>query len=301
MTKRILLVIFLVLPLLVQAQRRNRYRYEIGFDIGAANFLGELGGANQIGTNGFKDLEFSLTRPAFGVHVRYRKGRFWGYKTAFMYGRLTGDDALTKEPFRYNRNLHFRSNIFELSGQVEFFLTKEKFGHLYRYSSVRGFANIDLQAYLFLGVGGIWFNPKAQFADKWYALQPLGTEGQGLKPGTKKYSRVNVCIPLGIGFKTAVGRRLSVGLELGMRKTFTDYIDDVSTTYYDNSAIVASNGATAGYFADPSRGLIEFPDNIQVTGAGQQRGDSKDDDAYMFAQITFNYKIGKFKRTRSKF
>jgi hypothetical protein len=172
---------------------------------------------------------------------------------------------------------------------------------LYKYGSVRGKANIDIQTYLFLGVGGFWFNPKAQFENKWYALQPLTTEGQGIKPNTRKYSRVSVCIPVGIGFKSAVSRRWSVGLELGLRKTFTDYIDDVSTTYYDNTAIVAANGALAGYFADPSRGLIELPDNIQVTGAGQQRGDAKDDDAYMFAQITFNYKIGKFRRTRSKF
>jgi hypothetical protein len=108
MQKRLLIVIALILPLLAFSQRNKRYRWEVGVSMGATNFLGDLGGANQIGTHFVKDLEFSLTRSAFGVHMRYRKDRFFGYSAAFNYGKVSGDDALTQEMFRNNRNLNFK-------------------------------------------------------------------------------------------------------------------------------------------------------------------------------------------------
>lgn len=301
MLKRYLVLLLIVLPLVAQAQRKSRYRYEVGIGLGASNFLGDLGGANQIGTNGLKDLEFSLTRPSFSAFLRYRKARYFGYRVSFAYGKVSGYDGLTTEPYRNNRNLHFKSNIFELSSQFEFYFTKERPDHLYRYKGVSGLKNVDMQVYAFMGVGAFWFNPKADYNGTWYALQPLGTEGQTLKPGTQKYSRVSVAVPIGIGIKNAINHRWSVGLELGIRKTFTDYIDDVSTTYYDKNLIAAAFGPAAGYFADPSLGLIQAPPGFEPNGIGQQRGDSSDNDAYLFAHITVNYKIGRFRRTKSKF
>jgi Domain of unknown function (DUF6089) len=301
MLKRCLLFLFIVLPLFADAQRRSRYRYEVGVGIGVSNFLGELGGANQIGTNGLRDLEFSLTRPSFSAFLRYRKARFFGYRAAFSYGKVSGYDGLTEEIFRNNRNIHFKSNIFEFSTQFEFYFTKERPGHLYKYKGVTGLKNIDMQVYAFSGIATFWFNPKANYNGTWYALQPLATEGQTLKPGTKKYSRVSVAIPIGIGFKNALDRRWSIGLEFGIRKTFTDYIDDVSTTYYDKNAIAAAFGPAAGYFADPSLNLIPRDPGFEVTGIGQQRGDSSDNDSYLFAHVTVSYKIGRFRRTKSKF
>ncbi|MBK7970811.1 MAG: hypothetical protein IPK08_18870 [Bacteroidetes bacterium] len=79
---------------------------------------------------------------------------------------------------------------------------------------------------------------------------------------------------------------MGVGLEYGIRKTFTDYIDDASKTYYDNNEILSFNGAVAAAMADKSD--QEFP---YITAAGQQRGDPRDKDAYMFAIISINYKI----------
>ncbi len=309
MHKRFLLLLLLFIPLLADAQRRGRYRWEVGLDLGAANILGDLGGANQIGTNGFKDLEVILTRPSLGVHARYRKARYFGYKMNFLYGKVSGDDKLTQERFRNNRNIHFKSNIFELSTQLEFYFTKERPGHLYKYKSIKGWKHIDMQVYLFIGAGAFWYNPKAQFQGQWYALQPMGTEGQGIVGNKKRYSRVSVAIPIGIGFKYALDRRWSIGLEYGIRKTFTDYIDDVSTTYYDRDEIFNANGGTAGgtaayaayYFADPSLGLIPTVDGVSPTGVGMQRGDSSDNDAYMLVELSINYKIARIRKTKSKF
>ncbi len=306
MAKRILLLLLIILPAFAFAQRNKRYKWEACLGIGAANFLGDLGGANQIGTNGVKDLEIVLTKPSISLNARYRKGRYWGYKGGFYWGQVSGFDYLTTERYRNNRNLHFRSNIFEFSVMTEFYFTKERPGHIYKYKKLKGWRHIDAQFYLTGGVGGFWYNPKASYNGTWIALQPIGTEGQGYKPGTKKYSRFTVCVPVGVGMKSALNRRWSIGLEIGLRKTFTDYIDDVSTVYYDPAEIAANNPSlsqAAVFFADPSLGNITAANNdgIDPTAVGQQRGDATDNDAYMFVHVTVNYKIGKFRKTKSKF
>lgn len=319
--RKLLLLILLVSPLLVSAQykkpkvkkannfslaAKSKVRKEYIIGIGAANFLGELGGANQIGTNFVKDLEFSATRPSVALGMRYKFKPRWAVKGGFYYNLVSGSDALTQEPFRNNRNLNFRSNIFELSVQGEFFFTKEQSGHIYKIKNAKGMKTYDYQGYLFLGIGGFYFNPQAKYHGSWVNLQPLGTEGQGLPGGGKKYSRVALCIPYGIGGKYAIDKDWSVGLEIGIRKTFTDYIDDVSTVYYDNAAIYNARGEVAAALADPS--LHNFPESLggDATGykqsaTGQKRGDSTHKDAYMFIDLTASYKVPYRRRTRSKF
>ena len=307
MQKRLLLALLLILPLLATAQRNKRYRWEAGIDIGAANFLGDLGGANQIGTHFIKDLELSLTRTALGAHVRYRGNRFIAYRANFMYGKINGNDALTEERYRHNRNLNFKSNVFELSGVLEFYLSKERPGHIYNYKKLKGWRHIDIQTYGFIGIGGFYYNPKSVRARQWYALRPLHTEGQGLKPQTKQYSSFSLSFPMGMGLKYAVNRRWNVGLEYGLRLTITDYIDDVSTVYVDPALLTASldaqTAALAIYFAQPGGYDITAAENggVDPTGIGQQRGESKYNDAYMFMCVTVNYKLGKFRKTHSKF
>ena len=46
------------------------------------------------------------------------------------------------------------------------------------------------------------------------------------------YSYYAFSIPFGMGVKYSFSKRIATTLEWGMRKTFTDYIDDISTTYY---------------------------------------------------------------------
>jgi hypothetical protein len=319
MQKKLLLLLLFMIPLLASAQYGGRHRYkrannfasnkkkprkEYVFAIGAANFLGELGGANQVGTNFVKDLEFSTTRPSVAIGMRYKTSKRFGVKGGLYYQLVSGSDKLTKEPFRNNRNLSFRSHIFELSAQAEFYLTKEQQGHRYKIKNAKGMKNYDYQAYIFLGIGGFFYNPQAKYEGAWVNLQPLSTEGQGLPGGPKKYKRVSLCIPYGIGAKYNLNKDWSVGLEIGIRKTFTDYIDDVSTVYYDNALLRDEKGTMAGELADPSLSNypVELgPSNAQQTAAGQQRGDPKDKDAYMFVNITVSYKVPYKKRTRSKF
>lgn len=256
------------------------------YGLGATNTLTDLGGADQIGTNFVRDMELSMTRFMGTLGLRYKITYSISTKTSLTYGFIQGDDKLTKEPYRSYRNLTFKTTIFEFSNIYEFSIIQEKEGHRYNLRRVRGLKGLKLHTYYFFGWGVFYYNPKAKYKGKWYALQPLGTEGQGILESRKKYNRIGFCIPWGIGFNYALDRRWNIGLELCVRKTFTDYIDDVSTTYVDKEFIRESKGDIAAYFADPSDGT-----HPNWTAPGQQRGDPKDKDVYMSLSLLLSYKL----------
>lgn len=289
----------------------KKYRKEVYGSVGAANFLGDLGGLNKIGTDYSPvDLEFTETRTAFQLGYRYKLAKWFNISTQFNYLIVRGDDKLTKEPFRQNRNLNFKSNIFELSGRLEFVYMANRVGHRYgiKRTLSRRMKNRSWDFTAFVGIGGFYYNPKARNAKgQWVKLKGLHTEGQGLNGGPKQYSNYSVCIPMGLAYRIYFNRKVCVGIEANFRKTFTDYIDDVSGVYYDKSAIQTAYGKDAAYFADPNLGLIpgQTTPGDQLTGKeAQMRGDSKQKDAYMSLQLTVGYiikqKRGKT-RLRSKF
>lgn len=297
MNKKLLRLSFLLLliPFVANSQisrkRWKAYRIEFDFGVGASNFLGELGGANQVGTHALRDLELSQSRLAFSGGMRYRIAQWFALHPRITYGKVAGDDKLTTEFFRNYRNLNFKSNILEVAVTGELSFIKEQMGRRYRLRGVRGIRNIEISAYGFAGIGAFYFNPKGELNGKFYALQPLGTEGQGAIETRKKYKRIQVCVPLGLGFKYAIDRNWSVGLELGLRHTFTDYIDDVSKTYVDPSLLQRENGQLSPLLADKSRPGEYIPDYTYISEAGQHRGDPRHNDSYLFAIFSLNYRL----------
>ncbi len=274
----------------------KRLRYEVCFGLGVANFLGDLGGANMIGTNYFNDLEINTTRPAVTLGMRYKLDPRQAVKVEFNWGMVAGDDRLTAWANRNNRLLQFRSHILEFGARYEFMAIKERVGHRYRLRGIKGQKALELYPYGFIGIAGFYFNPQGLDASgTWRDLAPLHTEGQSLIVTRKDYSQFQFAIPIGFGFKYAIDKQWLVGLEYGMRKTFTDYIDDVSTTYFDNETIKNLHGATAAYLADPNLG--KNPDYA----AGQQRGDPTDHDVYMFLTVSVNYKLKTGRNNLPKF
>lgn len=279
-------------------------RHSFGMGLGASFFLGELGGRDQIGTDFVYDLEFAETRPALQLMYRYQLGSRFYAKAQFAYALVGGNDALTEEIFRRNRNLHFRSNIFEFSIQGEFdivdFTPKNRYGRV-KTSKLEGSA-----VYLSAGVGITRFNPQGNFEGTWYNLRDLGTEGQLQDGGPSEYSPYTVVIPLGIGYRLQINKEWTVGFEIAHRITFTDYMDDVSTVYFDNQEINDNQGELAAFFADPSLGFYTDENGSRVplnsTETGLQRGDPNDNDAYFFAMFNAYYKIAKkrFKRGRGR-
>jgi hypothetical protein len=262
---------------------------EARFGVGMSNILSELGGANRIGSHFFRDYEIIMTRPAVNLGVRYYYPQsHWAAMFNITYARVAGRDNLTKDIYRQNRNLNFRSYVMEFSVQGEYHFSEYRGGAIYELREVVGMKSKGIDWYIFAGIGGFWYNPKGQYNAKWYALQPLSTEGQGLFPTRKKYRRFTGCIPIGIGGKYAIDRKstLMIGFEMGFRYTFTDYLDDVSTTYVDPAVILANKGQTAVNLADPSLGLVPGQNGI-----GEQRGDPRFNDVYMMMLFNINYKL----------
>jgi len=293
-----------------QAQRWKYNRSEVTFSTGACNFIGELGGKNGIGTNNMSDFDFPSIRPIvnFGYSYRILPKATWSNDITFGY--LYGNDKFTKEAFRSNRNISFRSPIFEYSSIINYFLFSEKEGAKYTLSGYRLkpkrsilpqiFKNkeVNVYPYIYTGICFFHFNPQSKYpADgsvvsmrgKWVSLRPLKTEGEGIIPTRPEYSLNQIAIPIGIGLKYYLNRIWAVSFDYGIRITFTDYIDDVSTTYVDpnmlRSAIGGDQGELAAYFSNPSKN----PNSL--TFPGQQRGDLRDNDSYMFAKVTMYYKI----------
>ena len=301
---------FLPFVALSQTANKNswkRQRHEVFFGIGAANFLGDLGGKDAVGKDySYADLELSLTRPSATIGHRYRLNRNFALRTDFNYMKLWGNDALTKETYRNNRNLSFKSNIFELSTHIEFAYYFGDNGNRYHIKNTfsRRMKSYNHYIYVFQGVGVFYYNPKAEYQGNWYALQPLSTEGQGLPGGPKKYKRISYSLPLGLGYRITLQRKYSIGIEYNFRKTFTDYIDDVSGTYYDKDLLLQYKGPIAVALADPSLGNIPTATMPNGDGSGAQRGDNEFD-SYMSVEFKFGYildnKLKKRKTTRAKF
>ncbi|MBS1652809.1 MAG: hypothetical protein JSU07_12440 [Bacteroidetes bacterium] len=282
----------------------KKYRQEVFISTGASGFLGDLGGRDRIGTHYSPiDLNLTQTRTAFGVGYLYKVKRWFNVSGKFNWLILRGNDAQTSEPYRQNRNLNFKTNIFELSGRLEFGFLSNKVGNRYGIKRTfnRRMKNNNWSLFGFVGVGFFYFNP---YSLSGTALKPLHTEGEGLPGGPSNYSNYQVCIPIGLYYKYIINKQWTIGVEFSWRKTFTDYIDDVSGTYYDKAKLMAAYGPTAVHFADPSLGLIPGATLPNANGTGAQRGDPSNYDSYLSLEVTVGYIIKqkrKRARLRSKF
>ena len=135
------------------------------------------------------------------------------------------------------------------------------------------------------------FNPQAEYNDRWIDLQPLGTEGQGIKGYEDRYKLTQISIPFGIGYKFNIWRNFAGAVEWGMRRTFTDYLDDVSTVYVETNKLSSNNGPLSAALADRSLEPLG-PDG---TNTSMQRGETNREDWYIFTGFMLTFKIGQAK------
>lgn len=218
--------------------------------------------------------ELTQYHPAANMFVRGTvlgglvSGRFGVSK-----GTISGDDKFSVDKFHIVRNLNFTSPI------TEAYLVAEL--NLFSFNPCK---NRRFSPYAVGGIAVYHFDPMTSYYGELYHLQPLGTEGQGLPGYAAKYNLTQLSIPLGGGIKYAINKRLIVSGEFVMRKTFTDYLDDVSTVYPDRAQLASQNGTAA---ADLTyRGFKHYDDSYLK---GLQRGDKTDKDWYNFVQINFSY------------
>ncbi len=271
----------------------NKKEFIIG--VGGTNFLGDLGGRNQIGTD-FSPVDLDIQATSIGgiIGYRYRFKPHWATTFSVSGGLLRGSDANTEEIVRNSRNLSFRSPIVTVSQRMEWLLyTYEQFGSRYNIPGIRSAKERNNQFYLFAGIGASYFNPQAKLNGSWVNLADLNTEGQGLDGGPKDYQPFTLSIPLGVGFRWGIDKVYRIGFEVSYVFTFSDYIDDVSGVYYNRDEIEAAYGADAAYLSNPS------VQNQYWFSEGQQRGDDNRD-SYVTANIVI-YRNLTYKPTNYKF
>lgn len=243
----------------------NASRSELGFMIGGTYYIGDM--------NPF--MPFKNTHLSGGILYRYSLHPRASLRANFLYGRVSGDDSESKIDMLRERNLNFTSNIWELAGGIEFNYFPFQIGND-RYKGT---------AYLLAQIGLFRMNPKTVSDNgNEVELQPLGTEGQGTSLSSRgRYSLTQLCIPLGVGAKMTLGEKASLNFEIGLRKTFTDYIDDIrSGSYVDTEALAAENGPLAASLSNRSLSQDRFG----------RRGDAATKDWYVFAGAMVTFRLG---------
>jgi hypothetical protein len=292
----ICLFTFLSIHSKAQSLHFGNGKFEVGLGIGPSFFLGDLGGSEGKGKTFIKDVDMPLTKLMKGIYINVYPVEWLGFRLAGNIGYLEGDDAQAPnkggaERFRLYRNLKFRSNLWDAYAGLEIYPTV----FLEQYDGLQG----KIRPYGFIGVGAFHFNPQGEYVASngtktWVDLKPLKLEGQGMSeyPDRKEYALTQLMIPMGGGIKYYVKENFYVGFEILHRKTFTDYIDDVSTKYIDPRYFDAHLPATQAAQARQ----LSYRENFYNPAVSRryintQRGDPKENDAYFSSNLRLGWRF----------
>lgn len=266
--KKLILIIALVFPFVMQAQT-----FEIGAIVSGSNYLGDL-------TNNTVLFDVGATRPSVGAFARLNTGAFLSTRASVNFIQIFGDDARSIEPSRRSRNLNFRNNIMEASLIQEI--------NIFGFNPAAGKA---FSPYVFAGVAYYTHNPTTEYNGRTVDLQPLGTEGQGIEGFDDPYALNGIAIPFGAGLKYGISDNFTLAVEFSPRKTNTDYLDDVSTSYLDYNFLLEQNGQAA---ADLNYRGYEYygvtPGELGIPNA--PRGNPNRNDWYYTTSITASWRFG---------
>ncbi|MBM3427462.1 MAG: hypothetical protein FJX95_01615 [Bacteroidetes bacterium] len=311
-----LFILFILCGLIVE-DSFSQFRYDYGVRLGAANYLGDIGGKSQPRRDFVLDMHMPSTRWAVGGFIRKRKNKRIAYSATLDYLRIQDTDQLSTYFPRRARNLEFKNDMLELSGRLEYTLYYDSD------LSNQGYFNPDMKIYVFSGVAGLYTNPQgyinqyaadyigsatgnpaADYYDTWISLRKYKTEGQD-----KSYSPFTVSIPMGIGMYFTYLKKWRVGWEYNWRFTFTDYLDDISKEYPTKERIRETAGKidapiVTGYvFHSYDQEYINSPMNVENIPAANfwyqnsPRGNPLNNDNYM----TFQVYVSKVIRSKSNF
>jgi hypothetical protein len=246
----------MLFPIIAQAQ------WNVNLFGGFANYIGDLQS---------KNYTTQQSHGAFGAGVQYDLDGHFSLLANGSFGRVSASDAYSTNPLLRARNLNFESKIYEGNVLAEYNLLDL---NIHRFSP-----------YVFAGVALYHFNPYTyDTLGKKVYLRPLSTEGEGLSqyPDRKPYSLFQVAIPFGAGIKLRISNTVVLAYEIGLRKLFTDYLDDVSATYVDRATLLAAKGPEAvelAYRGNQLKGGDPYP------AANSLRGNSGRDDWYYMSGI----------------
>ncbi|WP_090994077.1 type IX secretion system protein PorG [Pedobacter insulae] len=261
--KKIILSFFI----LISAQKFiYAQRAEIGVNMGGTGYIGEFNQFNPVKISGVNA----------GIFAKINIDPYWGVGIHYNYGKIKGDDARSNNDELRNRNLNFKTSLNEIA-----FIGSLNFFDMYSPGSRKRFS-----PYLFAGVGGVIFEPTTIRLEDKIKLREYNTEGL-----PKQYRNYAMTIPYGAGVKYKKNENITLFAQIGYRTTFTDYLDDVSGKYPDPSQWNSTNSFNVGISQELSDRSRELPTSggSYLYRPGDQRGDFRKRDTYVFVNIGISY------------
>lgn len=241
--------------------------WRLGVFGGAASYQGDLQ------PNSFS---FSQSNYMISAWVRKSVSNRVSLKAGLSSGKLGAADSNNREYLK-PRNLSFETKFTE--------------GFLILDYTMFDLSKTKLSPYGYLGLSIFKYNPFTydQKGSKIY-LKPLSTEGQGLPqyPDRKEYSLTQKALAFGGGLRYALNEHLLLSIDAGQRKTFTDYLDDVSSSYVDPTVLLAEKGPKAVELAYRTD---EYFGNTSSPYHGEQRGTPKEMDWYYYLGLSAEVKL----------
>ncbi len=246
----------------------------LSFPVNAQNLHLNLfaGTSNYQGDLQDKAFTFSQAHFAGGAGVSYDLSDHVSLRSGVTFATVSANDKYGRNSFR---NLNFTSAITEVNLGAEYYITPIE-AHV-------------LTPYVFAGIALYHFNPYTRdTAGTKYFLNPLSTEGEGFVAGKNYYNLTQFAIPFGAGVKFSLSDNVNVGVELGLRKLFTDYLDDVSSTYVDETLLLNNRGPKAvelAYRGGELKNASPYP------AEGTVRGSAPHKDWYYFTGVTASFRL----------
>ena len=248
--KKILLLLLIMITI---SKTHWSQKNEVGLLLGGANYFGDIG------------FKISKTRPAFGIFFKKHNQKKISFLFYLKNLTITADDSDTPEGPRRWRNLRFKNNLTEISSSIQYNLIQK--------NDVRNKGKYNLKARINLHFGTSFFyhNPKGSIygSSSWINLAPLETENI-------KYSLFGIGILNGASINFNYNN-FNFGIQIDYTKTFTDYLDDISTVFM----YPASQSEQTQIYANQSS-LGDIPSEKEIYfQAGNIRGNPENKDGYM--------------------
>ena len=252
MPRSVLSICFILLSLSLRAQT-----WEIGGNVGAAGYMGDLNPGNPLQISG----------PALGVFGAKNFDGYWSLKLKYTFGIIADADKNSSDPQFRARNLSFRTTLNEgaLLGEFNFFKYVPEVGQN------------KFTPFIYLGFGALGYNPQAEYQGHYYDLRPLKTEAE-----SKPYPGLAFSIPYGAGIKYNFAGKWNFIADIGYRNPNTDYLDDVAGVYPNKSKL---SSPLAQALSDRSGELT----GVYIGTPGTQRGDGRTHDTYMFINLGISF------------
>jgi hypothetical protein len=263
--------------ILVLGQSKFLKHTEIGVIVGGLHYAGDLNEKFNIVRNIGPGASLVVQRNSINTR--------WGWRNSFSAGRFSSSDKYSNNAFNQIRNLSVRTFVAEYASQLVFNFLPYEIG-----GNTPGLA-FAFTPYIFAGGAFYYFNPKAELNGTYYKLRNMDTEGQGTAIyQRKRAAAVQFAIPLGLGFKTSISKKVGIGIEWGLRKLYTDYLDDVSMSYVYPPVLARERGPEAAALSDRSLNL-DLDEDGNYSNLYRQRGNSNTKDWYSFVGISLVWRI----------